>query len=283
MHTSFIRISSILLVLTAAGHTTLASETVQSVAAQNIAAWSTVGGNPPNIEGDQVLTVRADSQLARSFAANQLGVHFATKPFFGAQAEACPVIELGSLALVFMANGQTGSLVLVPVDEKTVTLPVSIPLSSDGHSVEVVKVSLIAAGGMARITVGEHTQTASLDGSAGGLLDIVVSAGSRADWSFEEFTIATVEDGAGTTGSGAAVAAAGENRGQSILKRTGSPREAGGALGAADLTQGTANGADKESKSLSTTASTLEVFTPPSVRHGRSEAARAAAFETIRK
>ncbi len=283
MNPSSVRSVSILVGFLAAGQIAGGGEVIQPAATQSPAAWSVVGEALSNVDGNQVLTVRADNQWARSYATRQLGVHLATKPFFGAQADACPVIEIGSLALVFMANGQTGSLVLAPGEEKAVTLPVSIPLDSNGHSVEAVKVSLIAAGGIARITVGEHTQTANLDSSPDGLLGIVVSAGNSADWSFEEFTITTVDDGVGTEGLGAPDAAPGEDHDQSALKRTGSQGDEVGASVAADLTQGTANGADKDSKSLPTTASTLEVFTPPSVRHGRSEAARAAAFETVRK
>lgn len=276
MKSNFLSLFSTVAGLVAGLSPLAAQEHGAATAPAALAGWSAAGKTPTYVQEAGLLVLPADAQLARAIAGSEFTLTLNSRPAFGTSAGACPVLEVGSAALVFMHDGQAGVLVLVNGEKSAEVLPGSVSLDADGRAEEELKFTVEVSAQVARLQWGGRQVQIPL-GESEGRLPVLLTAGTEADWFITGLALkqaagstqtATSESGSATVAtttpapSGSATATASDGRQPGDLG-SGSPD---------------ARPTSETQPSASATGSTLEVFTPPSVRQGRSESARAAAF-----
>jgi hypothetical protein len=244
---------------------------------QALGGWTLVGADQAALGQSTVLTLPAGAQVARSFPLGDVTVTAASKPTFGDNAEDWPTVELGAATLVFARNGDKGQLLLVIGDQAPVALDLSIRLDVNGRSVEPVAISLSYSAGTMTLSANDQTLRlpASFENEASA--NVILSAGSMHAWTLDSMQVAVtgkaVFDSSGNAGANAGSSSNGDKASQ------GSTTSPGGGLQSS--VGGSANGVMASSAEKSPAASSrgttgLEIYTPPSVRLGRTDAVRTA-------
>jgi hypothetical protein len=181
--------------------------------------------------------------------------------------------------LVFPRSGDDGKLALALGDGAPATLPLAISVGVDGRSAEPIHVTLSIQGSV--VTVGALGQTLQFGSdpatmASQNVMDVVVSAGAMEDWPLEAMTVTVAtpdEISASDEGhSNSPTAGSSPDAQDAITRPTGSGTNVlliAGGDGSVPVTRSNKGGAPSGN-------STLEIFTPPAVRHGRADAIRAA-------
>lgn len=247
-------------------------------------AWTPSNASSASPLEGAALAIPANAQLARSFPSGDIAISVTTRPVFGATSQDWPVLELGDAAVVLSRVGDTGNLTVVIGNSEPVTIPLGLPIDGENRLASPLALSLAHLGSELVVQAGEKTW--SFPVAASSTQTVVLSAGMSDTWELDTVsvieplrdignpegqsgnaaeststTVATVPDAKGSSGSGSVRATADA----SSPSRSATPPTASTV---ADLATG---------------ASTLEIFTPASVRFGRADALRAALAQTIQK
>jgi|ERR1035437_9239813 hypothetical protein len=257
-----------------------AGEQTLQVTPQSLDDWAVTGADKSTVSQAAALAVPAGAQLWRRFDVDRVVVQFKAQPVFGAAAEDFPTLEAGPAALVFSREGTEGQVVLVMGDTPPVLLPFPIKLNIDGSSVGPVDVQLAYERTTGNVVVAGFGQELHyVTGTSTTPVEVVISAGAHAALALQNLTVRLVTpDGANGDAVDATKDVANANgsapNATSLKAKTKVAQwatEKGGTTPPADTT-------DKKPSGQSGN-STLEIYTPASVRHGRVDAVRAAVVQ----
>lgn len=257
------------------GLTLQAGEQLIMVTPQSPAPWSGPGAPSGSTSGQTRFTLSAGGQIARTFPARILSVHLTTQPVFGVESDEWPVLELGSTSLVFVREDSIGRLVIVMGEAIPVALPFDIPLDPTGRSIEELTILLEQMEDSMLIVMSNQSKRQPLVTSIKVPLSIVASAGASSEWEFDQLAVAVstpdidTSSNTQTTNKITDWSSSGSNfahRAQTTIQLGNTT----GHLPAPYDLKKAASGAGNHGSTA------LEVFTPPSVRHGRADGVRAA-------
>lgn len=243
----------------------------------SLSGWSLVGVDPSALSAMNELRLPSNAQLARQFPASDIAVQLTTQPVLGENVGDWPVLELGSAALIFTRSGITGRFVLVRGDEAPLELPLTFALDADGRSREVLTLGFSRAGATLTVTLADQSLNFPAGPDDGGMLEIIASAGAAQPWALSRLA-ATVNMPEPVSSSAPAVFHAPPPLDTlAILPAVATatvtaviaplPRTPSLPVPSAFIPVSST----KVAAALVTTSSggALEIYTPPSVRHGR--------------
>ena len=188
------------------------------------------------------------------------------------------MLEIGNAALVFTRDGAAGKLALVLGDQAPVDLPVSFPLDAEGRSGEPLTINFTREGSVVTVEAGGQKMAFAADQFPGQRLEVVASAGAENSWAFARLEVAlpvaevmAPASGAGSRGSDATNATPSALDRKSDAAKSKPTTSRTGTVAGPDPTGAPATPAATAGKAG---VSSLEIFTPPSVRHGRADTVR---------
>ena len=244
-----------------------AGEQIVTVTPQTLGNWAVSGAGKSALNQASVVTLPAGAQLSRRFDADSVTVQFKAQPVFGATAEDFLTLEAGPTALVFVRDGSDGQLVLVMGDAAVVPLPYTVKLNPDGSSVDPVDVQLAYDRTTGTVVVTGFGQTLQYAGVPNAKpVRVVLTSGADAALTLQNLAVVlstpdAVTDGANGSALTQAAAGSGVTTDKDSGRKLSVDQRVAEALGL--TTGGSPTGS---ASSASGGKSTLEVFTPPSVR-----------------
>jgi hypothetical protein len=256
------------------------------VTEQGLSGWQLVG-QPSNLDGAPGLfCLAADSQLFRTFTAESISIEVSSRPVFGVESTDWPVLEIGADALVFARLGDKGRLVLAGETRTSFVFPLEFDLEESGESRGFVLVTIERSGQGLSVSVAGSSWQFSSAGPNSGEVEIVASSGQKDAWLFDSLSVHAQLTG---TAQGVPDRIAGNQPDEEPRRATLTGHE-NLSRSSASLTS-TETRADLRFPVVANAAvlptrtspkkSGLEIFTPPSVRHGRPGAARADAAQLL--
>lgn len=257
-----------------------AAQQTITVTPSSLVGWTVAGADQLTLSAAPSLALPAGAQLARTFAGRELAVKLTSRSQFGLTPADAPVLEIGPAALVFLQSGAAGKLLLVVGESAPVVLPLSFVLDETGRSLEPLTINFARTGAMVSIEAAGQTLSFPAGPTTGSALEVVASAGASQEWAFDllEVTLLSPEPlGPADRGGFQAGDTLATGSGLAERKADGAKPPSQSVRAAATAgTESTGGPASAAVPSVPTRASTLEIFTPPAVRHGRAEAVRAA-------
>jgi len=246
-----------------------------SLTPQTLTGWEIVGADAGALAKQVKLSLPGGAQLSHLFLTNDLGINVTTSPATGQSSADMPVLEIGSVALVFSRDGSTGKLVLLVGDSAPVDLPFSFALDANGRSIEPLTVGFSRKGTVISVTSSGQTLQFPGDQSRGEGLEVVVSSGATQDWEISSFAVTT--DGSSQQTKTSGQSANMPNSDSAAKAQTSAAGKSSPVIESA-LPVGTAGstGSSAATAPVAIPKITMEVMTPPSFRHGRVDAIRAA-------
>lgn len=242
------------------------------VNSESLTYWSITGAERREVTGDP-LDLPPATELGRRFLADTLKVEVDSRPIFSAEPESWALLELGSVALVFARDGDTGLLVLVADDENGAVLhPVAIPLGADGRSREPVQVILRRVGGIVSLEVQE--QEVVLAAPAATAHAVVVSTGADAPWTIDGLIVTLTIPDEDISPELRRALDSGDSEG--VIERllsAGRGRRSNLDSSSDSVVESRLR---KQTKAIPADYRPLEIYTPPAVRSNRAEQVRAA-------
>jgi len=249
-----------------------------SVSAQTLAGWTVFGADSQALAAQSDLSLPAGAQISRVFSADGLSLQITSSPQFGAVPADSPVLEIGTAALVFVQNGNTGKISLVVDDNAPVPLPFTFALDANGRSLAPLTLNFARQDGVVSVASGGQSQSFPVAPVTGSVLEIVVSAGADHDWPLDQLTVTLLANNvvvpAMNNGNGQADSTKAKSDTPTTAGAAAPPKSAGAVNGA--TTNGGPAAAGNARAATPAPALTLEVFTPSPIRHGRAETVRAA-------
>ena len=223
------------------------------------------------------LSLPANAQLVRTFPSSKIALQIVTQPMIGEKSGDWPVLELGAASLVFSRNGSTGKLILVVGDQTPRDLPITYGLDANGRSLGVLTISFSRNGNELTVESANQKLQFPADPAAGLTTEIVASAGASQSWSLQNFSV--------LVGSVDPVPLPDFASGPTSVQKTAAAVAVDFSVGGngptpADIISAALaakNGRTPKASAPANDGTTLEIYTPPSVRHGRTAAVRAAA------
>jgi hypothetical protein len=231
------------------------------------------------------VVVPAGSQVSGELGSSSVWVSFVTHPTLGLAPEEWPTFEVGSLALVFSRENDRGAISLVSAKGETTLLLEGIGLDPTGRTEQPLSLVAEVLPHSVNLLVQDRVFQFDAPGTAESPGRLVLSAGARVGWSFDEFILSPAhspstgaaslgtESGAGKVYDRMALALAALGRSEELLDP--SSRSVSAITGTGSTS--------RESRSQETTGSLarrvsvgLEVFTPSATRVGRSDDVRRA-------
>ncbi len=247
-----------------------------AVTPQTLAGWTVSGADPQALSQQTGLSLPAGAQLARSFMVSGLNLKVTTKAAIGQNAGDWPVLEISDAALVFARNGSAGKLVLVLGDNAPLDLPYNFALDANGLGVEPVTVSFSRQGAVVSVGMSGQTLQFPAGPAAGSGMEVVASAGTSEAWAFQTLEVTVAAPMVADNTGGQSAGTSGTKAAASDLLAKGRSATSGAGTSALANTSASASG-PAVAPGASSSRVTLEIFTPPAVRHGRAAAIRAAA------
>ena len=254
----------------------LSADQSVSVTPQTLTGWTIVGADANTLAGQSELTLPPGAQIARAFDGGTLSLRLATRPSVGAKAEDWPVVELGSAALIFGRNGATGRVLLSLDGEAPQPLPLEFALDEEDRSKELLTLTLSRQGSRLSVEISGQTLQYFAKPAPSGGLEIVVSAGVSHGWTVGSLSVTSTSLSAVPAKLVAVDAAAAPG--------LAAPSVGPGTLSVAAMFLQDAGPAKPTnlprvigtpSRTIPVAAkTTLEIFTPPAVRHGRGDTLR---------
>ena len=257
----------------------LAGERLISVTPQDFDGWTVVGVSRDEIVTGPQLSIPADAQVFRDFGRDAVIVHLDSRPVFSESSRDWQILEIGPVALALIRDGTTGRMVLVPGKGDPGDLPWSIPLVDAAGRLDIV-FGYDPVAGVGLVAFGESTKAFESKPDTE-TAEVRLSAGASVAWPIARLDLLVIgaEQADGSVGN---LVRGKDGRGESFARlEAAAGRLAGQAK--AGHGNGTAGSASDASSTVSPApVSTLEIFTPPAVRHGRAPAIRAAIAERKR-
>lgn len=253
-----------------------------SAAAQSVdlSYWSISGAQQSELQIENGIVLPTNAQLYQQVTGYGVTLKLASLPIFSADPADMPVLELGKNALAFVKENDVGIIKLIQGEAQPVALSSIIALNSDGRPSESLELVVTLRAAEMILTINDSVTIYANEPLSNGTA-IVLSSGASHDWAIQTLSV--------TTGPEVAVASAEHDSDRNILdehtpNRAQIERNQGPAITINTDVTGTASG-DTDSSAVSrenlgeNRRNTLEVFTPSSVRRGRSAAIRAAMAE----
>lgn len=263
------------------GFVAVAFITLRGEPAINLQAWHTGDASGQSLTQDEALILPAGAQLYRTITGAGITLRITSNPVFSAEPDEVAILEFGTNAFAFTQTADTGRITLLQGDRDPKTLSYIIALDETDHAIEPLSLELTQRGDTLFVTAhGETLQVASEP--LAGTTPIVLSTGASQNWTINELSV-TSEPLSGPEPTGV--------NGTNPASSTGSASQTS-ITSPATLLPGLTSGLTSDptaatDSALSPTASatagvtadpepvpTLEIFTPPPVRHGRAEAVR---------
>lgn len=250
-----------------------ATEQLLTVTPQTLAGWSVVGAEKNALSAGHQLVLPAGAQINREFSSQAVIVHLVSRPVLAEAAAEWPILEVGPVALALIGQGAQGRLVLVVNEDRVIDLPWPVVTDQKNPAVELILAyDPLTGGGL----IGLKDKLKSFAGSPSiKPVEVVLSAGQHAAWPQDLLSVLLLASDSppldvrtdGKGGNSPQYAATAKLK--SALGRLLEP------TGAASTTAGGSSGTSASAAPDLAPVSTLEIFTPPSVRRGRSEDVRA--------
>lgn len=238
------------------------------VTPQTLNGWVVTGADKSALSQATELTLPPGAQLSRLFEANIVVVQFNAQPVFGATGENFTSLAVGPAALVFARDGTDGQLVLVMGDTTVVPLPFTVKLNVDGSSVEPVDVQLAYDRSTGIVIVAGFGQTLQYSGEPSTEpVEVAITSGADDALTLQNLDVLVVApntaiDNAKNGAQTQTDANSGTAAGRASGKQPSVEQLVAVALGL----NTTGNSTDQKPPAQGV-RSTLEVYTPPAVRH----------------
>lgn len=242
---------------------------------QSLGQWGVTGAGKTALADGASLSLPPGSQLDRTFGPGAVVLRIVSHPTFSVAGVAQPILGVGPAAVAFESDDSIGKFVLVVGEKDTIDLPWSVPLDSAGEPVELF---LGYDPGTHAGLVGWQGQwQAFISNDSSTLVDVWLAAGDRHAWPLDSVEVFVLHEEEPATGTGSSADALSRSKAQA----SGSPRLQAAALTlgkSSNPASGSANRPDEASSSAAPVVldapktpphapPTLEIFTPPSVRH----------------
>lgn len=254
-----------LLLVSVFGVRLLATEEYIKLPARDFAGWNILSAEPHELVAEGRLTIPAGVQLSRTFSGNAAILHAVTQLRFSADAAEWPILAVGPAALTLVRRGGEGRVILV-LNETTVTeLPWVVPLDADGRAGVDLTLAIDSLSGEGVVAYKDQLQSFQIS-AAGRSLELFFANGSIGSWSFDlaEMLVFSADSQAQN--------AASESHGESLAERIRTKDLASLAKQLEQNGRGVFTNRAESTPILgvevSGRQSTLEIFTPPSVRRG---------------
>ncbi len=256
-----------------------ATQTI-TVTPQTLAGWTVVGTDFRSLIPQTELTLPAGAQLARIFDSANLSLQFTSQPLLGENIADWPVLEIGHTALVFTRSGLMGKLSVVLGDQAPQELPFSFDLDDEGRSIAPLTLGFSREAAGVRIVTDNQSWSFPFKQSPESSLEIVLSAGATQPWSFSplEVTVTSLDPVAPPAPAASLSVFTAFDPRDSIASQKGPEKKSVPVVSGPVPLPGSATVAGVVSLVVTagtSARSTLEIFTPPPVRHGRAEVVRA--------
>lgn len=245
---------------------------------QTVKSWIIAGADQAKLTEAPLMVLPAGAQAARRFQGKEIVVNLDAGVVFDTDPANWPVLEIGSAALAFVRNGETGGLSLVLGDSAPITLPYVFKLDPNGLSIDPVHLTFALSDGIAAVSTQQKTLVFPIGFAVGEQSEVVVSAGGGSDLALINFSVmldSNEEPGSNTSTSGT----------HDNPSTTGSGNSAGSSASGLNSiavpvvspgTGGTAKPADVVTPTPARKVG-LVVFSPSAYRLGRADSIRAAA------
>ena len=258
-----------------------AAEQLITVTPQTLADWTVVGAEPGALASGSQLTLPAGAQLNRVFPSSAVILHLVSRPVLAETAADWPILEVGPVALALIGQGALGRLVLVVNKDSVIDLPWPVVTDQKNPAVDLsLAYDPVTGVGL----IGLKDKLKSFAGSPSVKpVEVVLSAGQNSAWPQDLLSVLLLTDdipapdarSGGQEGNSPQRAATAKLKSalDNLLNLTG----------AANPTPGGSSGTAANAATLPEPVARLEIFTPPSVRRGRSEEVRAIIARTQNK
>ncbi len=234
-----------------------------TVTPATLADWQLTGADRTKLQSQDTLMLPAGAEISRTFTDGAVVLYSVSSPHFGSTSDDWPVVQVGPAALALIRKGIRGELVLL-VDNSISILPVEVPLDASGNVMEPLEVALgyDPAAKVGVVAFGD--QVLSFKGAANTAgVEIAVSAGERSPWTQDSLEVLVIGPDDPTDAAKGRAGAEAAKRADLLDSAAEQLRHAGEGIGGRN---GTGAGVTKP-KTIGV-VSTLEVYTPASVRHG---------------
>ncbi|MDI1335897.1 MAG: hypothetical protein PSU94_06900 [Lacunisphaera sp.] len=234
-----------------------------TVTPSTLTDWQVKGADRDKLAAQDTLRLPAGAELTRTFSGGAVVVYTASRPHFGGDSTDWPVVQAGPAALALIRKGVRGEVALL-IDDQVSTLPLDVPLDSNGDSLRPVELALgydpLTKVGV--VAFGDQTRSFSGTGAGTGV-EVAVAAGEKTPWTHDSLEVLVIgpeidadlmarADLARATKQAALL--------QAAVDKLRQFEEWGGGGG------GSGAGGSPEKPALA--GARLEIYTPPAVRHG---------------
>ncbi len=247
------------------------------VTPKTFAGWMVAGTDHTVAPELNELTLPASAQAAHSFDSSAVTIKLTSNPVVGTTAADWPVLEIGNCDLVFSRSEAGGKLTLIIGGDQPIDLPFIYALDGAGRSTEPLALEFSRQGSIATVTVAGKIQQFS------GLpveqkLDVVASSGATQAWDFKLLEVvvgtSTTEGDSIKNSIDGSLTGDGHSTSSGKIIGTSAAQTSGAVL---DSTDNVAALAKKlAAEKTKPAGGGMEVFTPPSIRHGRIDGVRSA-------
>lgn len=235
-----------------------------AVTPATLADWQLTGADRAKVQARDTLELPAGAEISRTFPAGTVVLHTVSRPHFGSTSNDWPVIQVGPAALALVRKGVHGELVLL-VGEVVSILTAEIPLDAHGQVLQPLEIALGYDPAAKTGVVVFADQVLSFKGTAKDPAgEIAVSAGAKYSWTQDALEVLVITADAPADAVGGLAGGKPAQRAAQLELAVVQLRQAGETINARNITI-SAVAARPETPPG---GSTLEVYTPASVRHG---------------
>jgi len=235
-----------------------------AVTPATLADWQLTGADRAKVQARDTLELPAGAEISRTFPVGMVVLHTVSRPHFGSTPDDWPVVQVGPAALALVRKGVHGELVLL-VGEVVSILTAEIPLDAGGRVLQPLEIALGYDPAAKTGVVAFADQVLSFKGTAKDPAgEIAVSAGARYSWAQDALEVLVITPDGPSDAAGGLAGGEPAKRAALLASAVAQLRQAGEVINAGNITT-SAVAARPETPPG---GSTLEVYTPASVRHG---------------
>jgi len=243
------------------------------------AGWVLLGTDQAISPDATEVTLPASAQLARIIDQNTAEIRLRTQPVIAPDFTDWPILELGTAALVLTRNQSAGGLLLVLEGKDPVAVPLAFSFDASGKATKELEIGLTLTESSVKVVLNRSSWQFPLTEIPRGGLELVATAGTKTSWlisdlqveaGLKSLAIASPPSAPANSSPAASIAVTAETlrsqfrakfESDALARRSAAVAAPGGQKGANAI-------------------STLEIYTPPSIRHGRAEAIRSTVLPT---
>lgn len=250
-----------------------AEEQLVTVTPQTLEAWTVLGADRRAIIEQEHLILPAGSEIGRAFPSQTVILRLLTRPVFSESPAEWPILEVGPATLALISKDGQRRAVLVIGEQVSLDLPVSAPEYDQSAGTDLILAYDPETGaGLIRLQDSIRSFEAGQNAKP---VEMALLAGSNSNWPVEVMEVLLLpNDPAGSEERTSAREAEARLR-KLIDSRMSALSADGGSGGGSGSGSGSSAAAVENKPTPAGTGSTLEVFTPSSVRRARIETARA--------